>query len=165
MRVMGIDPGSNCTGYGIVEETRGQLRAVHWGGIRNNARKPFPERLKHIYGGLVEVIREYAPDCVAVEDLFFASNAKSALKLGQTRGATLLAAVNEDRAVAEYSPLEVKQSVVGYGRADKIQVQTMVTALLGLKQKPEPFDAADALAIAICHLHTASHNARLRTGR
>ncbi len=165
MRVMGIDPGSNCTGYGIIEETKGQLRAVHWGGIRNNARHPFPERLKRIYNDLVAVIREFAPDAVAVEDLFFANNAKSALKLGQTRGATLLAAVNEDREIAEYSPLEVKQSVVGYGRADKIQVQTMVTALLGLKEKPEPFDAADALAVAICHLHTATHKARLKTGR
>ena len=162
MRVMGIDPGSNCTGYGIVEEVKGQLRGVHWGGIRSQARHAFPDRLKVIYNELVRVIREFSPDVVAIEDVFFANNAKSALKLGQTRGATILSAVNENLAVAEYSPLEVKQAVVGYGRADKIQVRDMVSALLSLKVKPEPFDAADALAVAICHIHTAANRARIR---
>lgn len=162
MRVMGIDPGSNCTGYGIVEEVKGQLRGVHWGGIRSPARQAFPKRLKLIYNELVRVIHDFAPDVVAVEDLFFANNAKSALKLGQTRGATLLAAVNEDLPVAEYSPLEVKQAVVGYGRADKVQVRDMVSALLALKEKPEPFDASDALAVAICHIHVAGNQARMQ---
>jgi crossover junction endodeoxyribonuclease RuvC len=111
------------------------------------------------------VILEFSPDVVAVEDLFFANNVKSALKLGQTRGVTLLAAANQNIAIAEYSPLEVKQSVVGYGRADKIQVQDMVTALLGLKEKPEPFDASDALAVAICHLHTGQSQNRLQMHR
>ena len=163
--VMGIDPGSNCTGYGFVEEVKGQLRVIHWGAVKTKAKQAFPERLKLIYNELVQVIREFSPDVVAVEDLFFAKNVKSALKLGQTRGATLMAAVNENVAIAEYSPLEVKQSVVGYGRADKIQVQDMVTALLGLKEKPEPFDASDALAVAICHLHTAQSQTRLQTQR
>lgn len=163
MRVMGIDPGSNCTGYGIIEESRGALRVVHWGVIRNSPRQPFPDRLKRIYDGLTSVIDEFAPDTVAVEDLFFANNAKSALKLGQTRGVTLLAAVNSNKAVAEYSPLEVKLSVVGYGRADKTQVRDMVMTLLRLKEAPEPLDATDALAVAICHAHTAQSVARLGT--
>ena len=111
---------------------------------------------------LVEVIQEFSPDIVAVEDLFFATNAKATLKLGQTRGVALLAGANENKPIAEYSPLEVKQSVVGYGRADKAQVRDMVTRLLNLKEKPEPFDASDALAVAICHIHTATSNARIQ---
>ncbi|MCH8157392.1 MAG: crossover junction endodeoxyribonuclease RuvC, partial [Nitrospinae bacterium] len=111
------------------------------------------------------VIQKFNPDEVAIEDLFFANNAKSALKLGQTRGVTILAAVNENKPVAEYSPLEVKQSVVGYGRAEKEQVQDMVTTLLKLKEKPEPLDASDALAVAICHLHAASVNTRLQAAK
>jgi crossover junction endodeoxyribonuclease RuvC len=165
MRVMGIDPGSNCTGYGLVEEIKGQPRVIHWGAVRTKAKQAFPERLKLIYNELVAVIQEFSPDVVAVEDLFFANNVKSALKLGQTRGVTLLAAANQDIAIAEYSPLEVKQSVVGYGRADKIQVQDMVTTLLGLKEKPEPFDASDALAVAICHLHIGQINHRIKMQR
>jgi len=161
MRVMGIDPGSNCTGFGIVEERAGRLVGVHFGSIQSRSRDPFADRLKAIYSGLTAAIREFSPDAVAVEDLFFATNVKSALKLGQTRGVTLLAAVNEGKELAEYSPLEVKQSVVGYGRADKIQVQDMVTTLLGLAEKPQPFDAADALAVAICHIHNAKSRKRL----
>ena len=105
---------------------------------------------------MVAVIQNFKPDEVAVEDMFFATNVKSALKLGQTRGVAILSAVNEGKPVAEYSPLEVKQSVVGYGRAEKEQVQNMVTILLKLKEKPEPFDASDALAVAICHMHATS---------
>ncbi|PIQ97159.1 MAG: crossover junction endodeoxyribonuclease RuvC [Nitrospinae bacterium CG11_big_fil_rev_8_21_14_0_20_56_8] len=152
---MGIDPGSNCTGYGIIEERNGRLSAVHWGCVRNPPGMDFPQRLKRIYEELIAVIREFSPGMVAVENLFFAVNAKSALKLGQTRGVTLLAAVTQDLPVAEYSPLEIKQAVAGYGRADKHQVREMVTRLLNLKERPEPFDASDALAIAICHLHSA----------
>ena len=165
MRVMGIDPGSNCTGYGIVEEIQGNLQVVHWGSVKTKPRQPFPDRLKLIYDELILVIQKFNPDEVAIEDLFFANNAKSALKLGQTRGVTILAAVNENKPVAEYSPLEVKQSVVGYGRAEKEQVQDMVTTLLKLKEKPEPLDASDALAVAICHLHAASVNTRLQAAK
>lgn len=165
MRVMGIDPGSNCTGYGIVEETKGKLKGIHWGSISCKKGQAFPDRLKFIYSGLVQAIHEFSPDAVAVEDLFFAVNVKSALKLGQTRGVTLLAAANQNRPIAEYSPLEIKQSVVGYGRADKNQVCDMVTALLGLKEKPHPFDASDALAVAICHIHSAKSRQRMRTAR
>lgn len=162
MRVMGIDPGSNCTGYGIVESTQNRLEGIHWGSIKSKPKASFPERLKTIYDVLTGVIQEFEPDIVAVEDLFFAVNAKSTIKLGQTRGVALLAAVNAGLTLAEYTPLEIKQSLVGYGRADKNQVRDMVTALLRLKKKPEPFDASDALAVAICHLHNRGAAQRLR---
>ena len=162
MRIMGIDPGSQCTGFGIVEEKAGKLVSIYWGAIRSKTKQSFPERLKIIYQALIEVIQEFSPDEVAVEDLFFASNAKSALKLGQTRGVAILAAANMNKPVAEYSPLEVKLSVVGYGRADKIQVQSMVARLLNLKDLPKPFDACDALAIAICHTHSAATHRKLK---
>lgn len=153
MRVMGIDPGSNCTGFGIVEEVKGNLRAVHWSSVRNSPKDAFPKRLKRIYDELTIAMEKFAPDVVAVEDLFYAVNVKTVIKLGQTRGAALLAALNSGLPVAEYSPLKIKQSVSGYGRADKNQVQNMVTTLLRLKEKPDPFDASDALAAAICHIH------------
>ena len=163
MRVMGIDPGSNCTGCGVIEEIDNELKVVYWGSIKVKTRQPFPQRLKFIYDKLIEVIQNFNPDEVAVEDMFFATNVKSALKLGQTRGIAVLSAVNEGKPVAEYSPLEVKQSVVGYGRAEKQQVQEMVTTLLKLKEKPEPFDASDALAVAICHIHTTTANSKFNT--
>ena len=162
---MGIDPGSSCTGYGIIEEINSVLKVVHWGSVKSKPRQPFPQRLKLIYDELVMVIHEFNPDEVAIEDMFFATNVKSALKLGQTRGIALLSAVNEGKPVAEYSPLEVKQSVVGYGRAEKTQVQDMVTSLLRLKEKPEPLDASDALAVAICHIHAATSNSRIETAK
>ena len=164
MRVMGIDPGSLCTGYGIVEETGGQLTSIHFGSIASKSKSPFEQRLKSIYDGLASVMEEFRPDAIAVEDIFFAANAKSTIKLGQTRGVALLAAVKAEITLAEYSPLEVKQSVVGYGRADKHQVRDMVTAILKLQQKPEPLDVSDALAVAICHLHSYKAQARLKAG-
>jgi len=164
MRVMGIDPGSLCTGYGIVEEAGGRLTSVHFGSIASKPKIPFAHRLKSIYDGLASVMAEYQPDAVAVEDIFFAVNAKSTIKLGQTRGVALLAAAQADIDLAEYSPLEVKQSVVGYGRADKHQVRDMVTVILKLQQKPEPLDVSDALAVAICHLHSYKAQARLKAG-
>ncbi len=159
---MGIDPGSNCTGLGIVEEIKGDLHAVHWSSVRTSPKQSFPERLKHIYGELVFAVEKFQPDMVAVEDLFYATNVKTVIKLAQTRGVTLLAAVNCGVEVAEYSPLEVKQSVVGYGRADKNQVCDMVSTLLRLKEKPEPFDASDALAVAICHIHNAELQQKIK---
>ena len=150
---MGIDPGSNCTGFGIVEEIKGNLNAVHWSSVRSTTKDTFPKRLKRIYNELIIAMEKFSPDIVAVEDLFYATNVKTVIKLGQTRGVALLAAANSGLQVAEYSPLQIKQSVVGYGRADKNQVQDMVTMLLRLKEKPDPFDASDALATAICHIH------------
>ena len=164
MRVMGIDPGSLCTGYGIVEETGGRLTSVHFGSIASKPKSPFALRLKAIHEGLASVMEEYQPDAVAVEDIFYATNVKSTIKLGQTRGVALLATAQANIDLAEYSPLEVKQSVVGYGRADKHQVRDMVTAILKLEQKPEPLDVSDALAIAICHLHSYQARARLKAG-
>lgn len=162
MRVMGIDPGSNCTGLGIVEEIKGDLHAVHWSSVRTSPKQSFPERLKRIYDELLFAVEKFQPDMVAVEDLFYATNVKTVIKLAQTRGVTLLAAVNCGVEVAEYSPLEVKQSVVGYGRADKNQVCDMVSTLLRLKEKPEPFDASDALAVAICHIHNAELQQKIK---
>ncbi len=162
---MGIDPGSNCTGFGVVEEVKGNLHAVHWSSVRSSPKDTFPDRLKRIYDELVIAIEKFAPEVVAVEDLFYATNVKTVIKLGQTRGVTLLAAVNSGREVAEYSPLEIKQSVVGYGRADKNQVRDMVAALLRLKEKPEPFDASDALAVAICHIHHAELQQKIKQAR
>ena len=159
---MGIDPGSNCTGFGIVEEIKGNLNAVHWSSVRSTSKDTFPKRLKRIYDELVIAMEKFSPDVVAIEDLFYATNVKTVIKLGQTRGVALLAAVNNDLQVAEYSPLQIKQSVVGYGRADKNQVQTMVTTLLRLKEKPDPFDASDALAAAICHIHHDGMQQRIK---
>jgi crossover junction endodeoxyribonuclease RuvC len=153
MRVMGIDPGSNCTGFGIVDEVKGNLQAVHWSSVRSSPKDAFPQRIKHIYDELIIAMEKFTPEVVAVEDLFYATNVKTVIKLAQTRGVILLAAVNCGLRVAEYSPLEIKQSVVGYGHADKNQVRDMVSTLLRLKEKPEPFDASDGLAAAICHIH------------
>ena len=162
MRVMGIDPGSNCTGFGIVEEIKGDLHAVHWSSVRSTSKHTFSDRLKRIYDELVLAIEKFQPDVVVVEDLFYATNVKTVIKLAQTRGVILLAAINCGIELAEYSPLEIKQSVVGYGRADKNQVRDMVTVLLKLKEKPEPFDASDALAVAICHIHNSGLQQKIK---
>ena len=155
MRVLGIDCGGESTGYGVVEqEEGGELRCLLSGAIRMSPRQPLPLRLERVYAELGRIIEEHRPDVVAIEDVFYALNAKSALKLGQVRGVAMLAASSQGLAVAEYAPLSIKSAVVGYGRADKSQVQHMVMALLKLAEPPESSDAADALAIAICHLHT-----------
>lgn len=162
MRVLGIDPGSSVTGYGIVDELNGSISAVTWGTIRTSNRLPFPKRLKTIHDGLTEIIKKYSPDVASIENLFFAENAKSALKLGQVRGAAILSAANQSVEVAEYTPLEIKQAISGYGRADKGQIQNMVSILLNLNEVPKPFDASDALAIAICHINTSALKIRLK---
>ena len=162
MRVLGIDPGSSVTGYGIVDELNGSISAVTWGTIRTSNRLPFPKRLKAIHDGLTEIIKKYSPDVASIENLFFAENAKSALKLGQVRGAAILSAANQSVEVAEYTPLEIKQAISGYGRADKGQIQNMVSILLNLNEIPKPFDASDALAIAICHINTSALKIRLK---
>src|SRR5215470_7510793 len=157
MRVLGIDCGTECTGYGLVElDGRGQLQSIDFGAIKLSRQISLPVRLSTIFDQLCRLIREHQPDLVAIEDVFYAVNAKSALKLGQVRGVAMLAAATAGVEVAEYSPLSIKSAVVGYGRAEKHQVQQMVTRLLKLDFVPEPPDAADALAIAICHLHTAA---------
>lgn len=159
MRVFGIDCGTECTGYGVVEvdETPrvSRLRALAAGGIVLAKKESLPARLARVYAELIALMTLHEPAIVAIEDVFFSANAKSALKLGQVRGVALLAAANMGLPVAEYAPLSVKSSVVGYGLAKKEQVQFMVARLLELDREPEPADAADALAIAICHIHTA----------
>jgi crossover junction endodeoxyribonuclease RuvC len=157
MRVLGIDCGGEYTGYGVVEQAAGgELRYLTYGAIRLNPKQPLPARLNEIFDRLKAIIGEHRPDVVAIEEVFYAVNAKSALKLGQVRGVAMLAAASCGLEVAEYAPLAIKSAVVGYGRAEKSQVQQMVTRLLRLPEKPEPQDASDALAIAICHLHTAA---------
>jgi crossover junction endodeoxyribonuclease RuvC len=159
MRVFGIDCGTNCTGYGVVDlecgrrETR--LIAVAAGGLKLAKQQSLPVRLAYIFAELSALLEEHRPDVVAVEEVFYSVNAKSALKLGHVRGVALLAAAMRGLPVAEYAPLTIKSAVVGYGMAQKEQVQFMVARLLNLDSAPEPADAADALAIAICHLHTS----------
>ena len=156
MRVLGIDCGGEYTGFGVVEmQSSGKLFCLTCGAIKLSAKEALPLRLCRIYTQLGVVISAHQPDEVAIEDVFYALNVKSALKLGQVRGVAMLAAASAGLEVAEYSPLTIKSSVVGYGRAEKQQVQHMVTRLLDLAVPPEPMDASDALAIAICHLHTA----------
>ena len=163
MRVLGIDCGGEYTGYGVVEmNSAGTLTCLKCGAIKLSPREPLARRLSRIYEGLGALIEEHRPDEVAIEGIFYALNVKSALKLGQVRGVAMLSAASAGLEVAEYSPLTIKASVVGYGRAEKQQVQHMVMRLLGLAELPEPMDASDALAIAICHLHTAGTQERQR---
>jgi crossover junction endodeoxyribonuclease RuvC len=155
MRVLGIDPGTLTSGYGIVAEEDHKLFHIASGGISPSAKQPFPKRLKKIYEELEKVIDKYRPQVVVVEDIFVSKNIKSALKLGHARGIAILVAMNAGLAVFEYAPLEIKQAVVGNGKADKKQVQMMVKTLLDLQKAPHPADAADALAAAICHIHSS----------
>ncbi len=154
MKIFGIDPGSERTGYGCVETVGSRHQIITCGAIRTSASASFPEKLLQIHAGLVTLIAECQPDCVAIENLFHAVNASSALKLGHARGVAMLAAVQANLPVFEYTPAEVKRAVVGYGRAEKQQVQHMVKLILGLATIPTPHDASDALAIAICHGHS-----------
>ena len=161
MRIFGIDPGSERTGYGCVETDGRRHRLVACGAIVSPAGDSFPHRLARIHRELTAHLSTCRPDCVAIENLFHASNARSALKLGHARGVAMLAAIQAGCDVVEYTPAEVKRAVVGYGRAEKHQVQQMVKLLLGLDALPTPLDASDALAVAICHVHST---ARARLG-
>jgi crossover junction endodeoxyribonuclease RuvC len=154
VRVFGIDPGSERTGYGCVETDGSRHRIVVCGAISSPAVASFPDKLLRIHRQLTLILDECRPDCAAIENLFHSVNVRSALKLGHARGVAMLAAVEAGVPVFEYTPAEIKRAVVGYGRADKAQVQQMVKLLLGLAAVPSPHDAADALAVAICHVHT-----------
>ncbi|MBW6512583.1 MAG: crossover junction endodeoxyribonuclease RuvC [Desulfuromonadaceae bacterium] len=160
MRILGIDPGSRITGYGVIEKTGNRLVHIDNGPLVTKSTAPFADRLKQIYDGLGEIICRYAPEVVAVEQIFVARNVNSALKLGHARGAALLAGVNANLPIFEYTALQVKSAVVGYGRADKQQVQQMVRVLLSLPEIAQE-DSADALAVAICHAHSGGLNQRL----
>lgn len=159
MRVFGIDCGTEITGFGVVDSDdlsrEPSLVLQTLGAIRLVRTLPLPERLAQVYSELIAQMQRWQPEVVAVEEVFYSVNAKSALKLGQVRGVALLAAATCGMPVAEYAPLRIKSSVVGYGLAKKEQVQFMVARLLHMSELPEPADAADALAVAICHIHTA----------
>jgi crossover junction endodeoxyribonuclease RuvC len=169
VRVFGIDCGTEITGFGVVEtcdaSREPRLVRVAMGAIRLKKTRPLPERLDQVFRELTAELIRWQPDAVAVEGVFYAANARSALKLGEVRGVALLAAATLGLSVAEYAPLSVKSSVVGYGLAKKEQVQFMVARLLDLPELPQPYDAADALAIAICHIHTAQTLAMQESAR
>jgi crossover junction endodeoxyribonuclease RuvC len=154
VRIFGIDPGSERTGYGCVESDGRRHVLLACGAVAAPPGDTFPNRLARIHSQLSALLASYHPDCVAIESLFHAANVRSALKLGHARGVAMLAAVEAGCDVVEYTPAEVKRAVVGYGRAEKQQVGQMVKLLLGLRVAPTPHDAADALAVAICHLHS-----------
>jgi crossover junction endodeoxyribonuclease RuvC len=153
MRVLGIDPGSETLGWGVVDGTGPRYSLVAFGTVKSNPKQQFSKRLLNIYNGVAEIMAEHSPDVLSVEDTFYAVNVGVALKLGQVRGTMLLLAEQRGMDIAEYAPRLVKQTVVGYGNAEKHQVQEMVKLLLKLKSAPTPHDASDALAVAICHFH------------
>jgi crossover junction endodeoxyribonuclease RuvC len=165
VKVFGIDPGSTRTGYGCVETDGTRHHLMCCGALAAPAGAAFGDRLHVIHDGLTRLLQEQAPDCVAIENLFHARNVRSALQLGHARGVALLAVVQAGVPVVEYSPAEIKVAVVGYGRAEKAQVQQMVKVLLGLDSVPSPHDAADALAAALCHIHSGTAAVRARATR
>jgi crossover junction endodeoxyribonuclease RuvC len=154
LRVLGIDPGIHITGYGVIEKQKSGLKYVMHGEIRMAKGLPLSSRLSMIYDNLLEVIDQSSPDAIAVEDVFYGKNIKSLIRQGETRGVVILAGSHKRIPVYEYTPLEVKKAVVGYGRAEKSQIQNMVKAILHLSDLP-PADAADALALAICHINSS----------
>ena len=164
MRVLGIDPGSETTGWGVVEGDARSYRLVEYGAVRARTSERFAARLLKIHAGVEGLIERFRPDVCAVEESFFALNAQTALKLGHVRGVVLLAAERAGIELAEYAPRLVKQVVVGYGAAEKQQVQEMVRILLRLKAAPQPHDASDALAVAVCHLHHTALPSRRQRG-
>lgn len=161
MRILGIDPGYALMGYGVIEQQGNKFKVIDYGSISTEAGTPMPERLKFIYSSLMDIIAETEPEVAALEELFYNTNAKTVINVGQARGVAVLACVNSGLSIDEYTPLQIKQALVGYGRAEKKQVQQMVKTLLGLKSVPKPDDTADALAVAICHANSAAGSSRL----
>lgn len=155
MRILGIDPGLALVGYGVIEGKEGRLLPIQFGKIETAKGLHVPTRLRLIYQGMKEIIREYRPDELAVEKLYFNTNTTTAIAVAEARGVLLLAGEEEHLPLFEYTPLQVKQSIVGYGQAEKKQVQMMIRVLLGLKEDPKPDDVADALGIAITHAHAS----------
>ncbi|MDY7041524.1 MAG: crossover junction endodeoxyribonuclease RuvC [Chloroflexota bacterium] len=155
MPILGVDPGTAITGYGLVHEGQGKLTVVEYGVVTTSSQLTLAERLLKIHQELSELVSRHAPSAVAVEKLFFSRNVRTAMAVGQARGVALLAAAQAGLPVYEYTPLEVKLAIAGYGGASKEQVQQMVQLLLGLEEVPRPDDAADAIAVAVCHLHSS----------
>lgn len=165
MRVLGIDPGSETLGWGVVEGSGLKYSPVDFGTVKSSPKETFSKRLLKIYDGVEAVIAKFQPDVLSVEDAFYATNVKVAMKLGQVRGVVLLLGEKSKLEISEFSPRLIKQTVVGYGNAEKHQVQEMVRLLLKLKAVPQPHDAADALAIAICHFHHAGMQSKILTAK
>ncbi len=154
MRILGIDPGFAIVGFGIIDYSGNHFSVVDYGSIETKAGTPFDRRLLTIHTELAGLINQYSPDVMSIEELFFNTNAKTAINVGQARGVLVLAAAQKEIPIFEYTPLQVKQATVGYGRADKNQVQQMVKTLLALESIPKPDDVADALSVAVCHAHS-----------
>ncbi len=157
MRILGIDPGYAIMGWCVIDMKGNRFQPVDYGSITTEAGLEMPVRLQHIYSELVAIIEKYKPGQAAIEELFFTTNAKTAIKVGEARGVAILACINGGLEISEYTPLQIKQALVGYGRADKKQVQAMVKAILNLREVPKPDDTADAVAAAICHGHSVGN--------
>ena len=155
MIILGIDPGYAIVGWGIIDYTANRFSVIDYGAVTTEAKTPFNERLEAVYDGVEDIIKRYKPSALAIEKLFYNTNAKTVIDVAQARGVINLAAVKNSVPIFEYTPLQVKQSVVGYGRAEKKQVQEMTKRILNLPEIPKPDDTADALAMAICHAHTS----------
>lgn len=155
MRILGIDPGFAIVGFGVLDYESNKFTPIDYGVITTDANTPFPVRLKILYDNILKIIEKYKPDYIAVEELFFNTNVKTAIAVGHARGVIILAAQNANIKTYEYTPLQIKQALTGYGRADKLQIQNMVKTFLGLNAIPKPDDAADALAVAVCHAHSS----------
>lgn len=162
MRILGIDPGYAILGWGIIDMKGNHFKVVDYGAVTTDAKMEMPDRLKVLYNSLMDIIVKYEPDVASVEELFFNTNAKTAILVGQARGVAVLACANSGLEIDEYTPLQIKQALVGYGRAEKKQVQLMVKTILNLQKVPKPDDTADALAAAICHGHAAGSKSRLK---
>ena len=161
MRILGIDPGFAITGYSIIDYIGNKFHLIDSGAVTTKAGEPFPERLSKLYTDINLIIDEYKPDAISVEELFFNNNVKTAINVAQARGIILVAGCQKSIATYEYTPLQVKQAVVGYGRADKIQVQKMVKTILKVEKLPKLDDITDSMAIAICHAHSAKFAQKL----
>ena len=161
MRILGIDPGYALMGYGVIEQNGNSFRVIDYGSISTEAGTPMPERLKFLYSSLMDIIADTEPEAAALEELFYNTNAKTVINVGQARGVAVLACVNSELTIDEYTPLQIKQALVGYGRAEKKQVQQMVKTILKLDAVPKPDDTADALAVAICHANSSGGSSRL----
>ena len=164
MIILGVDPGYAITGYGVIATERNIQKALDYGVVSSEAKSYFPLRLRSIHEGLAQLIDNFKPDCLAIEELFFSRNTTTAIGTAQARGVAVLAAAQAGIPVFEYTPLQVKMAVTGYGRAEKVQIQEMVRILLKLSRPPQPDDAADALAVAICHAHSGNRLDSLAVG-
>ncbi|MEG1929850.1 MAG: crossover junction endodeoxyribonuclease RuvC [Anaerovorax sp.] len=162
MRILGIDPGYAILGYGVIDVKGNHFSVCAYGAVETDSKMSMPDRLKHLYFQLMEIIKEYQPDQASIEELFFNTNVKTAILVGQARGVAIVACANSGLEIYEYTPLQIKQGLVGYGRAEKKQVQSMVKTILHLKEVPKPDDTADALAAAICHGHSLEYYKKMK---